>query len=128
MHHLYDSLCELKLAVGNKVVVVEAVFFSWEWKTMTTYNYMIEMQEMCFRITQACKVMGKQGTQDLYAACELGLGKMAKELTCEDAGKTISQDQLDMYACVQNFCKDQEREAAAFIKLQEKKAMSNQEA
>lgn len=85
---------------------------------MTTYNYMIEMQEMCFRISQACKAMGKTGTQDVYAACELGFGEMAKQLTCEEAGSPINQDQLDTYVCTQNFCKEQEKQAAATIKNQ----------
>ena len=85
---------------------------------MTTYNYMIEMQEMCFRISQACKSMGKKGTQDVYAACELGFGEMAKALTCEEAGSTITQDQLDTFVCTKNFCAEQEKAAAAFIENQ----------
>ena len=85
---------------------------------MTTYNYMIEMQDMCFRISQACKAMNKRGTQDVYAACERGFGEMAKELNCEEAGRAINQDQLDIYVCTQNFCKEQEKKAAACIKGQ----------
>lgn len=95
---------------------------------MTTYNYMIEMQEMCFRISQACKALGKTGTQDVYAACEKGFREMAKDLTCEDAGRTISQDQLDMYLCTQNFCKEQTQKAAAFIELQNKKPTKKEKA
>ena len=85
---------------------------------MTTYNYMIEMQDMCFRISQACKAMNKRGTQDVYEACERGFGEMAKELTCEEAGRTITQDQLDTYVCTQNFCKVQEKQAAYKINLE----------
>ena len=76
---------------------------------MTTYNYMIEMQELCFRISQACKTMGKTGTQDVYAACEKGFYEMAKELTCEEAGSAINPDQIDTFICTQNFCIEQER-------------------
>ena len=79
---------------------------------MTTYNYFIEMQEMCFRISQACKVLDKRGTQDVYAACEHGFGEMAKELNCEEAARVISQDQLDTYLCTKNFCEEQEKQAA----------------
>ena len=82
---------------------------------MTTYNYFIEMQEMSFRISQACKAMGKRGTQDVYAACERGFGEMAKELNCEEAGSTINQDQLDTYVCTKNFCEEQEKQAASLI-------------
>lgn len=82
---------------------------------MTTYNYMIEMQEMSFRISQACKAMNKRGTQDVYAACERGFGEMAKELNCEEAGRTITQDQLDTYVCTKNFCEEQTKAAASFI-------------
>lgn len=95
---------------------------------MTTYNYMIEMQEMCFRIAQACKALGKKGTYDVYAACEKGYGEMAKELTCEEASKVITQDQVDMFLCIQNFCKEQTEKAAAFIELQISKELCNQEA
>jgi hypothetical protein len=79
---------------------------------MTTYNYFIEMQDMCFRISQACKAMNKRGTQDVYAACERGFGEMAKELNCEEAGCTITQDQLDTYLCTKNFCAEQVKQAA----------------
>lgn len=82
---------------------------------MTTYNYMIEMQDMCFRISQACKAMNKRGTQDVYAACERGFGEMAKELNCEEAGRTITQDQLDTYVCTKNFCEEQTKLAADMI-------------
>ena len=85
---------------------------------MTTYNYMIEMQEMCFKIAQACKAMGKTGTQDVYTACEYGFGEMAKQLTCEEASSNINQDQIDTYVCTQNFCAQQEREAAIYIRNQ----------
>ncbi len=85
---------------------------------MTTYNYFIEMQEMCFRISQACKAMGKTGTQDVYAACERGFSVMAKELNCEEAGRTITQDQLDTYVCTKNFCEEQEKQAANEITSQ----------
>jgi len=85
---------------------------------MTTYNYFIEMQEMSFRISQACKVMGKRGTQDVYAACERGFGEMAKELNCEEAARVIGQDQLDTYVCTKNFCEEQEKQAADFINTQ----------
>ena len=79
---------------------------------MTTYNYFIEMQDMCFRISQACKAMNKRGTQDVYAACERGFGEMAKELNCEEAARNINQDQLDTYACTKNFCEEQAKAAA----------------
>ena len=82
---------------------------------MTTYNYFIEMQEMSFRISQACKTMGKRGTQDVYAACERGFCEMAKELNCEEAAHVISQDQLDTYLCTKNFCEEQEKQAANMI-------------
>ena len=83
---------------------------------MTTYVYMTEMAEMCYRISQACKVMEKTGTQDVYTACSKGFLEMAAGLTFEEAGCTINQDQLDTYVCTQNFCKEQEQAAAAFIK------------
>ena len=82
---------------------------------MTTYNYFIEMQDMCFRISQACKAMNKRGTQDVYAACERGFGEMAKELNCEEASRTITQDQLDTYVCTKNFCEEQTKQAADMI-------------
>lgn len=85
---------------------------------MTTYNYFIEMQDMCFRISQACKAMNKRGTQDVYAACVRGFGEMAKELNCEEAARTINQDQTDTYVCTKNFCEEQEKAAASYISNQ----------
>lgn len=82
---------------------------------MTTYNYFIEMQDMCFRISQACKAMNKRGTQDVYAACEKGFYEMAKELTCEEAGSAINPDQIDTFICTQNFCIEQEKAAGGAI-------------
>ena len=85
---------------------------------MTIYTYMTEMQELCFRIAQACKAMNKKGTQDVYEACELGFGEKAKALTREKAESAITPDQLSMYVCTQNFCKEQEKAAATYIEAQ----------
>jgi hypothetical protein len=73
------------------------------------------MQEMSFRISQACKAMNKRGTQDVYEACERGFSVMAKELNFEEAGRNITQDQLDTYVCTKNFCEEQTNLAASFI-------------
>lgn len=89
---------------------------------MTLYNYVSEMQELCFRATQALKVMGKTGTMDFYSAAENGFYQLLQELNnkpIEEVSTTVNQDQLDTLVSCKLFVEKQENEAAYFIRRQE---------
>lgn len=82
---------------------------------MTYYNYVSEMQELCFRATQALIVLGKNGTKDFYSAAEVGFSKLLDELNnkpVEEVSVSINQDQLDTYISTKAFVEDQEQQAA----------------
>lgn len=89
---------------------------------MTTYNYVSEMQELCFRATQALTVLGKKGTKDFYSAAEIGFSKMMEELNnrpVEEVSKPISQDQLDTLISCKKFVEEQENQAAWKLRIQQ---------
>ncbi|MBO7733369.1 MAG: hypothetical protein J6S67_12465 [Methanobrevibacter sp.] len=89
---------------------------------MTTYNYVSEMQELCFRATQALSVMGKDGTKDFYSAAEIGFFKQMDELNnkpVEEVSKPISQDRLDTLIATRKFVEEQEQQAAWTLRRQQ---------
>ena len=82
---------------------------------MTYYNYVSEMQELCFRATQALTVLGKNGTKDFYSAAEVGFSKLMDELNNKPVSEVavhINQDQLDTLVSTKNFVEEQENQAA----------------
>jgi hypothetical protein len=88
---------------------------------MTYYNYVSEMQELCFRATHALTVLGKKGTKDFYSAAEVGFSKLMDELNnkpVEEVSVHVDQDQLDTYASTKSFVEDQEQQAAWTLRRQ----------
>lgn len=89
---------------------------------MTNYNYVSEMQELCFRATQALTVLGKDGTKDFYSAAEIGFSKQMEELNSkpiEEVSKHVSQDQIDTYLSCKKFVEEQENQAAWTLRRQQ---------
>lgn len=89
---------------------------------MTYYNYVSEMQEMCFRATQALTVLGKNGTKDFYSAAEVGFSKLMDELNNKPVSEVsvhINQDQLDTLVSTKNFVEEQENQAAGTLRRQQ---------
>ena len=89
---------------------------------MTTYNYLSEMQLLCFRATQALTVLGKNGTKDFYSAAEIGFSKLMDELNNKPVSKVsvhINQDQLDTLVSTKNFVEEQENQAAWTLRRQQ---------
>ena len=89
---------------------------------MTYYNYVSEMQELCFRATQALTVLGKNGTKDFYSAAEVGFSKLMDELDnkpVSEVSEHINQDQLDTLVSTKNFVEDQENQAAWTLRRQQ---------
>ena len=83
---------------------------------MTTYNYMSEMQQLCFRATKALKELGDDGLYDFYAAAEKGFDATANSLPYEEANKDINQSQTDAFINLKDFVEDKEYKAAEKIK------------
>lgn len=79
---------------------------------MTTYNYLSEMQLLCFRAREASKVLNDDGMKDFYAAAGVGFSERATPLTFEKANEHINQSQIDAYLRVKDFVEQKEREAA----------------
>ena len=89
---------------------------------MTYYNYVSEMQELCFRATQALTVLGKNGTKDFYSAAEVGFSNLMDELdnkTASEVSVHINQDQLDTLVSTKNFVEEQENQAAWTLRRQQ---------
>ena len=79
---------------------------------MTTYNYLSEMQLMCFWAREALKVLNDDGLKDFFAAAEVGFSERATPLTYDKANEHINQRQIEAYLKVKEFTEQKEREAA----------------
>lgn len=79
---------------------------------MTTYNYLSEMQELCFKAAMALSVTDGIGMKDFYLAANEGFCNRLEKITKEEAEKTISQSQLEQYLRTQDFVALKEKEAA----------------
>ena len=89
---------------------------------MTTYNYMSEMQGLCFRVTQALIVLGDKGMQDFYSAAEQGFYNRANELSVEEANAPINVTQIDAYLQTKDYVESKEYEAALQLKKEQEAA------
>ena len=83
---------------------------------MKTYSYLSEMQQFCFRATQAFIVLEDKGMQDFYSAAEKGFDAECNSLTCENASAGINQSQIENYFRLKDFVESKEREAAQKIR------------
>lgn len=83
---------------------------------MTYYNYMSDMQQFCFRITQAAIVLKDKALQDFYYAAEEGFNIHANQLSISEAKANIGQNQIEAFLRTKKFCEKKEEEAAYYIK------------
>ena len=83
---------------------------------MTTYNYLSEMQHLCFRAKEALKVLNDDGMKDFYAAAEEGFFTKLDGLPVKEADETINQSQIETYLKAKAFAEQKEHEAAEKIK------------
>ena len=79
---------------------------------MTNYEYAGEKQELCFSISQRCKVLGDKGLQDFYGAANDGFAQMREEYSVEEAAKVISKDQEEQLDATAAYAKELGAEAA----------------
>ena len=79
---------------------------------MTNYEYAGEMQELSFKISQACKVLEQKGLQDFYKAASDGFAEMRNAYSVEEAAKEISNDQEEQLEATAAYVKELQKEAA----------------
>lgn len=79
---------------------------------MTTYNYLSEMQELCFRASQALTVLEDAGLKDFYSAAEQGFFSKMDGMPVPEAEKPINQSQVEQYLITKEFVETKEYEAA----------------
>ena len=60
---------------------------------MTYYEYYVEMQRLCFKISQAQKVLEETGLHDFYYATSTGFIKLRKEMSVDEANRLIDKSQ-----------------------------------
>lgn len=94
---------------------------------MTTYNYLTDMQELCFKAVQALVVIEDDGLKDFYSAAEEGFAKRITSIPVEEATKLINQSQVESYIRTKEFVDDAERKAAEKLReAQEQKETVNE--
>lgn len=86
---------------------------------MTTYNYLSEMQQLCFRATQALEVLGEKGMKDFYSKAEEGYAVECSSLGYKSASAAIEQSQINAYLQVKEYVDTKEREAAEKLREQQ---------
>ena len=79
---------------------------------MTKYEYAGEMQELCFKISQVCKVLDDEGMQDFYKATSESYQKIRKDYSVEEAAMVISDDQEKQLENTAAYAKELQKQAA----------------
>ena len=80
--------------------------------TMTNYEYAGEMQELCFSISQACKVLEEKGLQDFYEAASDGFAQKRKNYSVDEAAMIIVKSQEEQLEATAAYAKELRNEAA----------------
>ena len=92
---------------------------------MTTYNYLTEMQSLCFKAGMALKGIGDEGMKDFYLAADTGFYKRLETIQMEEADQPINQSQMDCYLMLKDFVTEKEKEAAKAVYRKPTKAEKN---
>lgn len=79
---------------------------------MTKYEYAGEMQELCFRISQAYKVLGDTGLYDFYYATSKGFAEIRNSYSVKEAQQTVNHEQIEQLENTTAFAKDVRKQAA----------------
>lgn len=80
---------------------------------MTNYEYYGEMQELCFKISQAFKVLGDSGLYDFYYAASEGFDEVRKNFTVEEAQRIVDDSELKQLESTAAYVKEVEEQATA---------------
>ena len=80
---------------------------------MTNYEHAGEMQEQCFKISQAFKVLEEKGLHDFYYAASQGYAELRKEYTVNEAMQPVNDDQLKTLESTIAYVKEVQQQAEA---------------
>jgi hypothetical protein len=80
---------------------------------MTNYVYAGEMHELCFKISQAFKVLGERGLHDFYSAASIGYDAMQESMSVAEAGLIITKSQEETLESTAAYYKEITKEACA---------------
>lgn len=79
---------------------------------MTKYEYAGEMQELCFKISQVCKVLEEEGLQDFYHAASEGFAVIRNEYSVEEAQQLVTKDEKEQLESTAAYVKEMQKQAA----------------
>ena len=79
---------------------------------MTNYEYAGEMQELCFRISQAYKAMGDTGLYEFYYATSEGYEKARNDFSVKEAEAFVDEKQMQMLENSRAYVKEVQKQAA----------------
>lgn len=78
---------------------------------MTYYEYAGEMQELCFKISQAQKVLGETGLYDFYYTTSTGFEELREKMSVEEADRPIDKNQEETLENTGAYLKEVQKEA-----------------
>ena len=79
---------------------------------MTNYEYHVEMQRLCFKISQAQKVLGETGLYDFYYATSTGFEELRGKMSVEEADRPIDKNQEETLENTSAYVKEVQQQAA----------------
>ena len=79
---------------------------------MTYYEYAETMQEQCFKISQAHKVLGEVGLYDFYTAASEGYEEARKKLSVKEAQEVVDEELMQMLEATTAYVKEVQQQAA----------------
>lgn len=79
---------------------------------MTKYNYLSEMQALCFRASMALTALKDEKIKVFYDKAEKDYYDQVSKIPVEEAKENITQSQIEQYLRTKDFVEQKEREAA----------------
>ena len=83
---------------------------------MTYYNYLCEMQQLCFRAREALKVLEDNILRKFYAVAEEGFFSQMERLPVEKAKQNVKLSQIESLIRTKRYVEEKELDAAYKIK------------
>ena len=78
---------------------------------ITNYEYHVEMQRLCFKISQAQKVLEETGLHDFYYATSTGFEKLRGEMSVDEADRPIDKSQEEALENTSAYLSEVEKKA-----------------
>lgn len=64
---------------------------------MTTYHFSEEMEEMCFKLSEAYKVLGDGYMHIFYSAASAGFRVKKSQMTIREGSEFINEEKADVF-------------------------------